>query len=309
MTDMHVMHTLRADLNLVPALAVLVEERHVSRAAARLGLSQPAMSRALARLRTLFDDPLLIRRPDGYLLTARGEALREQLEALVPQLEALVSPVVFDPRHAGRPFDLAGTDFAVHAYGSAICRHVMAAAPEAVVRFHGWRYDTVATQISRGNIDLGFYGGYASADLSSAELVTEEFVCVMAADHPSAGVPEFALTEYLQLRHIVVDVADGLQPDVDFKLRSLEVDRDAAITVPYHASVPELLAGTALVATIPGSLARRWKGTYPIAIAAAPGEISTMSYRMVWHPAFDDDARHRWLRDIVRSAITGWANH
>ena len=80
------MHTLRADLNLVPALAVLLEERHISRAAARLGLSQPATSRALQRLRALLGDPLLIRERDGYRLTARAQVLREQLDLVLPAL-------------------------------------------------------------------------------------------------------------------------------------------------------------------------------------------------------------------------------
>ncbi|MFB1294329.1 LysR family transcriptional regulator [Mycobacterium sp. pW049] len=126
---MHVMHTLRADLNLVPALAVLLDERHISRSANRLGLSQPATSRALQRLRNLLGDELLVRDRDGYRLTARAEVLRAQLAEVLPALEALVAPDSFDPASASTPIDIAGTDFAVHTYGAAICARLMAESP------------------------------------------------------------------------------------------------------------------------------------------------------------------------------------
>ena len=226
---MQMTHVLRADLNLVPALAALLEERHVSRASARLGLSQPAMSRALQRLRSLMGDPLLIRDPDGYRLTPRAEALRAQLEEVLPALEALLGPESFDPASATLPIQLVGTDFAVTTYGPTICHRLLHESPLASVRFHSWRYDTMAEQIRRGNVDLGLYGGYAPDDLSTAEVVRERFVCVVGAGHPSAGVPGFTLTEYAQLRHLVVDVADGVQPDIDYRLHSLGADRAAAV--------------------------------------------------------------------------------
>ncbi|MDZ4234418.1 MAG: LysR family transcriptional regulator, partial [Dietzia sp.] len=222
---MQMTHVLRADLNLVPALAALLEERHVSRASARLGLSQPATSRALQRLRSLLGDPLLIRDRDGYRLTPRAEALRAQLEEVLPALEALVGPESFDPGSATLPIQLVGTDFAATTYGPAICHRLLRESPRATVRFHSWRYDTMAEQIRHGNVDLGLYGGYAPDDLSATEVARERFVCVVGAEHPSAGVSEFTLTEYLQLRHLVVDVAEGVQPDIDYPLGSLGADR------------------------------------------------------------------------------------
>ncbi|CAN3131356.1 LysR family transcriptional regulator [Mycobacterium sp. smrl_JER01] len=299
---MHVKHALRADLNLVPVLAVLLDERHISRAAGRLGLSQPATSRALQRLRSLLGDPLLIRERDGYRLTARAEVLRGQLEGVLPALETLLAPDEFDPAAETTAIHLAGTDFAVHAYGPAICDRLLRQSPASSVRFHSWRYDSMAQQIHHGTAELGLFGGYTPSDLSTAELPAEQFVCVVDIEHPSTG-PALTLAEYCRLRHLVVDVTDGIQPDVDLPLHARDIRRSAVITVPYHSTVPLVLAGTDLVATIPARLARQWPGAHRVRILGAPKEIRRLPYRMVWHPAYDNDSRHRWLRSTVRDAV------
>lgn len=304
---MHAMHTLRADLNLVPALAVLLDERHISRSANRLGLSQPATSRALQRLRNLLGDELLVRDRDGYRLTARAQVLRAQLAEVLPALEALVAPDSFDPASASTPIDIAGTDFAVHTYGAAICARLMAESPGAAIRFHSWRFETAAEQIHSGSVELGLFGGFMASALSSAELLTERFVCVADADHPTLG-DELRLDRYCRMRHLVVDVADGIQPDVDLPLRALGVQRTAAITVPYHSVVPLILARTDLVATIPASLAHLWPREHHLRIIKAPREFQRLPYRMIWHPAYDADRRHSWLRSTVRAAVRGSAS-
>lgn len=301
---MNMTHILRADLNLIPALVALLDERHISRAAERIGLSQPAMSRALQRLRSALGDPLLIRGPDGYGLTARAQALQVQLDTLVPLLEALTSPQSFDPGTSSQPIRLACTDFAVLAWGRAISHTFLAAAPSTAVRFHSWRYDTMAEHIQRAGVDVGLYGGYSQPDMSTEELTTETFVCVLAADHPLAGRPHITLGDYGDFGHIVVDVADGVQPDIDYRLKKLGAPRKAIITVPYHAVIPELLADTDLIATVPAPLASTWAAAEAVTVTGAPTEIGTMPYRMIWHPAFDDDSRHRWIRSVLRATIT-----
>ena len=300
-------HIDRVDLNLIGPLVALLEERHVSRAADRVGLSQPAMSRALQRLRRVLDDPLLIREPDGYRLSERGRSLRDQLATVVPQLESLLAPDRFDPGESDRPIELAGTDYAVTAFGSAICRRLLADAPGAPVRFHSWRYDRVAEQIRRGSADLGLFGRYAGDDLSAQELLVGRFVCVVDAAHPMADATALTVDQYLTCRHLVVDVMDGGQPDIDHKLAALGRSRNAAVTVPYHAVVPQLLGGTDLVATLPGRLVATWPDAPRFRTLSVPPEIELMSYRMIWHPAFDNDRRHQWLRGVVVSAVDGSA--
>ncbi|MFB1294328.1 LysR substrate-binding domain-containing protein [Mycobacterium sp. pW049] len=151
-------------------------------------------------------------------------------------------------------------------------------------------------------MELGLFGGFMASALSSAELLTERFVCVVDADHPTPG-DELSLDRYCRMRHLVVDVADGIQPDVDVPLQALGRQRIRVVTVPYHSVVPLILAGTDLIATIPASLATLWPSTHRLRLINAPREFRRLPYRMIWHPAYDDDRRHRWLRSAVRAAV------
>ncbi|ORV27581.1 hypothetical protein AWB98_11945 [Mycolicibacterium conceptionense] len=296
------MHIEGIDLNLIPPLVALLEERQVSRAAERVGLSQPAMSRALQRLRRLLDDPLLIRDATGYRMTARAESVRTQLLTVLPQLEMLFAPEYFDPRKATAPVRLAATDYAVQTFGPAICQEVLSQST-APVRFHSWSREGVAEQIRDSGVDLGLFGGYTTAQLHSEELLVERFMCVVAADHPLATHGVVTLTDYCRARHVMVDVHDGIQPDVDLPLQKLGRPRQAAVTVPYHSVAARLLPGTDLIATLPSQFVNALSATDGIRVMDAPEEIATMEYRMVWHPAFDNDGRHLWLRDVVRTAV------
>ncbi|WP_051288915.1 LysR family transcriptional regulator [Mycobacterium sp. URHD0025] len=299
---MRATHIDRIDLNLIPPLVALLDEQQVSRAAERVGLSQPAMSRALQRLRRLLDDPLLIRDSSGYRLTARAESIRTQLLTVLPQLETLFSPEHFDPRKATAPVRLIATDYAVQAFGPAICHEVLRES-RAPVRFHSWSHDNVAEQLRASGVDLGLFGGYITADLHSEELLVERFVCVVARDHPLAEHDSITLADYARARHVIVDVHDGIQPDIDLPLKKLGRPREAAVTVPYHAVAAQLLPGTDLIATLPSQCVNALFPADEFRVTDAPEEIATMAYRMVWHPAFDNDARHQWLREVVRTAV------
>ena len=216
-----------------------------------------------------------------------------------------MAPDDFDPRTSTQQINLAGTDYAVHTYGNAIVELVQSQSPETPVRFHSWRHDGIDDQIRRGAVDLGLYGGHAHDDLNAERLVTEEFQCVVDRAHPLAGRDTITLDEYLRFRHVVVDVADGKQPDVDHRLTALGTPRRAAITVPYHTAALHMLSGTELVATLPGRFTRDWVDTAQLSVMPAPIEIATMPYRMIWHPAFDTDRRHQWLRECVRTVVVG----
>lgn len=295
-------HIDRVDLNLLTPLVALLEERQVSRAAARVGLSQPAMSRALQRLRRVLDDPLLVRDPDGSRLTARAEDIYDQLTTVVPLLQHLLSPNDFDPSQSSAPVNVAGSDYAVHTLGPAICLQVRTQSPATAVRFHNLRLDGVIEQIRSGAVDIGLYGGDLPPDLQAETLFVEDFVCVLAHDHPLDGAASITLDDYLRFPHIVIDTADGRQTAVDRPLASLGCPRNAAVTVPYHSSALALLPGTDLIATLPARLREGWNGAHTLRAQPAPTEVATLPYHMIWNRVLDNDRRHAWLRDVVRAA-------
>src|SRR5690349_24082239 len=156
MVGMRVTHLEGVDLNLLPPLAALLEERHVTRAAERSGLSQPAMSRALARLRQLLDDQLLVRDGSGYVLTPRAERILRQLAGLMPQLETLVAAEVFDPATAQEHYRLAATDYPLLLFLPQVAREVKQLSPNSALRIESPR-DTVFDDVLHGRIDLSFY--------------------------------------------------------------------------------------------------------------------------------------------------------
>lgn len=297
---MQVTHIERVDLNLLPPLAALLEERHVSRAAARVNLSQPAMSRALQRLREALGDELLVRGAGGYELTPRAERIQRQLVAILPRLEILFAGEAFDPAGAAESFRLAGTDYPPMVFGPALFQRVFQQSPHSTVTFRGW-HDNVFDDLVRGLTDIVFYGVAAPPALRCEKLFEESFVCVLSADHPLGSRPQLALDDYLRCSHAVVDIIGGDQTVIDRHLQALGTPRRAGLSVPYHAAAPLAVPGTRLVATLPRRMAEQHAQNPALRLVAAPPEILDMTYYMSWHPRLDDDPAQRWLRDTVRS--------
>jgi DNA-binding transcriptional LysR family regulator len=297
---MRVDYILRADLNLLPALAALLDERQVSRAAARVGMSQPAMSRTLQRLRDVLGDDLLVRGRGGYQLTPRAERIQRQVAELLPQLDNLFSDQAFDPATATDVFRLSGTDYATTILGPALFQQVFRQAPHATLSFETWQ-DGVFDDMERGALDLVLYGLAPRAGMRSEELFEERFVCVMSPEHPLSGHARITLDDYLACQHVVVNIHGGWQTVIDHRLRALGRPRHASLTVPYHAAAPYAVPGTALVATVPARLAAKHADISAVRTVAPPREIEVMHFNMCWHPRLDDDRAQRWLREIIRS--------
>jgi DNA-binding transcriptional LysR family regulator len=300
MFNMLVTHLEGVDLNLLPPLAALLEERHVTRAAERSGLSQPAMSRALARLRRLLDDQLLVRDGSGYVLTPRAERIQRQLAGLMPQLETLFAAEVFDPATAEEHYRLAATDYALLLFLHQVAREVSKLSPHSALRIESPR-DSVFDDMLHGRLDLSFYVATPPAALRQELLFEDVCVCVMSADHRLARRKRLTLDEYLRCSHLVIDIIDGEQPLIANRLKELGVARRAALTLPQNAGAPAALPDTNLVATLNKRLVDRYADDPAIAVVAAPVELEPFHYFMVWHPRLDHDPAQQWLRDTIRS--------
>jgi DNA-binding transcriptional LysR family regulator len=290
------------DLNLLAPLNALLSERHVSRAADRLHMSQPAMSRALQRLRATLGDELLVRGPGGYQLTPRAERIAAELQHALPRLEHVFSGEQFDPAAAARVFRLAGTDYTVSVLSGAVLAQLFAQSPGSSVSFARWHH-AIFADAEHGMVDLLIHGGKAPAPLRSRILFEEGYACLVASTHPLAQASAIPLADYLECAHIVVDVTDGRQGHVDRKLEALGRPRRASLTVPYHAAAAAAVPGTALVATLPQSFATQHASPGTTTVVPAPKEIGPMSYAMSWHPRLDGDDAQRWLRDLITTTL------
>jgi DNA-binding transcriptional LysR family regulator len=291
------------DLNLLGPLAALLEERHVSRAAERQQMSQPAMSRALRELRAVFADELLVRTAGTYQLTPRAERLQRELTETLPRLQSLFSIEPFDPRSAGHTFRLAGTDFLLSVIAPPVLRQALAQSPGSTFRFDGWS-DAVYLDAERGAVDIVFTFGAAPPPLHSEPLFEDSFSCLLSAEHPLATAAEPRLDAYLDCDHAIVNIAEARQGALDIRLGALGRLRRAKVTVPYVALAPAVVQGTNLVATLPNRFLGALTIPTPLSVIPAPAEIGPISFSMVWHPRLDNDPAQQWLRETIRSATS-----
>jgi DNA-binding transcriptional LysR family regulator len=265
-------------------------------------MSQPAMSRALHRLRRTLGDDLLVRTAKGYRLTPRGERILDRLATAVPQLEDVFAGEDFDPSTTEQVIKLAGSDYAQAVLGPGLSRRIAAAAPASTLRFLPWHRD-VLTEVDRGVVDLAFLGAQAPEHLRSVQLFTDRFVCVVADVHPLAGRERLTLPDYLTCRHLIIDLVDGRQPAIDRVLAAHGTPRRAGLILPIHTTAPLVLPGTDLVLNMPERLVGRYAHAEELRVLPAPAELATMTYGMTWHPRLDFDPVHRWLRGTVHATV------
>ena len=296
-------HIAAADLNLLRILYVLLEERHVSRAAKRCFLSQPAMSRAFGRLRSQFRDELLIRRRGAYERTAKGERLLLELEELLPRLESMLRGQGFVPALSQDRFRITMTDHASVVLLPGLVERVNAQAPGARIEVLPWS-DAKFEQLESGRLDLltGIPG--IPATLESKELYADELVCVVASSHPLRG-PRVRLRDYLSYPHAVVDVLQGQQTIVDATLTQLGKRREAGLVVGSFVGALLAIPKTKMILTAPGRWANQLASIAPVRTLRGPTELQGFRYQMAWHPRLSADPAHRWFRDQLEAVAKG----
>ena len=284
-------HLRQVDLNLLSTLYALLEERHVTRAAKRCFLSQPAMSRSLERIRDTFGDELLIRTGRIYERTVRGEWLLRELENLLPRLEALVRGEPFDPAQSRERLRVALTDNGSIALLPALTQRIRTAAPDITLEIVAW-HDRSFEDVEAGKIDLALSPLAAPSPLETERLFKEDFVCLLGADHQLRS-RRFTLKQYLELSHVAVGALD--RPLADLGLR-----RRVALSVPFLVPAVAAVAGSDLVLTLPRKLAKAVAAMANVRFVEPPPEIKSFQYFMVWHPRLTAEPAQVWFREQLR---------
>lgn len=298
---MRVTHLRQADLNLLVVFSALAEERNITRAASRLLLSQPAVSRALQRLRDMFHDDLLIRTSSGYEPTPKGQRLLQELESTLPRLDRLLSGADFDPKSEETSFRIAATDHASHVLCPLLCRTVLPLASKVsfvFVPLHEAQFE--ATEKGRIDLLLVADDGTAPTHFAKEVIFEVEFACVVARE--SRFKRALTLKQYLAADHIGINIVGGIQTIPEKRLSAIGVKRHCPMVVPYHTAAMRSLIGTDLVATVPRRIAELEASNPLVRIVKAPAVLGTFKYLMAWHPRMNTDAAHTWLRSIIREA-------
>ena len=291
-------HLAGIDLNLLVVLDVLLEERSVTRAAARLRLSQPAVSNALARLRTTLGDPLLVRAAGGMAPTPHALALAAPLRDALQRIGQVVAgPDAFDPATTRRAFTLAATDYVQFALLGPLAQRLATEAPGIALRVVSVQREFPWAELESGRVHLTL-GGVAEAPrgLHQRTLFQDRVVCMVRADHPAKA--PWDLERYLSLGHIeaLPVESDGLADQV---LADLGHSRHLAVTVPQFLVAPFLVAQTDYCFTLAQRIAEPLAALLPLEIRPLPFDVPGITIRAFWHERVHDDQGHQWFRRLL----------
>jgi DNA-binding transcriptional LysR family regulator len=297
------------DLNLLSSLDVLIEEANVTKAAARLNISQPALSAQLARLRHLFLDPLLVpsRSGRGMIRTARALEVRGPLQAALKELEQVIKrPHAFDPKTANRTFVMAAGDSSTVILGvSLIDRIRKAAGPDLRTAFRTPSPELIAGQLEQGEVDL-LIGSERTVprDLPSCVLFDDHYLMAQRKGHPRGRKP-LSLTSYCALSHILVSTSGGsFHSEIDEQLGKIGRRRRVVLSVHQFSVAPEFLRSTDYVATLPARFIARFAAEFDL--FKLPFKVRGYSISAAWHPRNQHDPGHAWLRsELTKVAHSG----
>ncbi|PHZ86411.1 LysR family transcriptional regulator [Paremcibacter congregatus] len=298
------------DLNLLTALEALLEEAHVSRAAERLNLSQSAMSRTLARLRDLLDDPLLIRGPKGMILTARAQQLHVPLKQVLGGVKGLLQREVFDPLTTDRHFHIKGTSYVAQAYFPAALQRFYQEAPGASLSIHNLTFNEMAGDEAASSDLVLCGGGMGIPDsFKQRQVGHDRMVVVMSADHPLAGV-DLTLDSYVAYPHSLITVGGSPHSGtMEPVLERLGHRRDIQLRLPHIVAGLEMVGQSHLLLTMASNLVEKFKTPFNLVIKPLPFDYPPIDYYFSWHPVHHQDPGHIWLRNLfyeeVRKVIGG----
>lgn len=287
------------DLNLLKALDALLDERNVTRAAARLGVTQPAMSAMLGRLRDTFGDPLFARTGRGIVPTARALDLATPLKQLLAGAAALLQPAVFDPATATTRITIAATDYALRAVAVPFITALKRHAPHIRVALVPIEERLLQGQLERGEVDIALVTPDGlSPDLHARHLFDEHYVCVLRAGHPAiANKRRLSLKRFCEVDHALVSYSGGgFRGVTDEALERMGLARNVTLSIKSFIVVPDILRATDMVAVLPSRLVGTGDG---LVVCPPPLEIPGFSKMAVWHERTHHDPAQRWLRNLL----------
>ncbi len=293
----------QSEISLLIALDALLAHEGVTPAAQQLGISQPAMSAQLARLRSLFNDPLLSASGRRLVPTARALEIKRPLRTLLAELDLLVrESAQFDPATTDKTFRVIGTDYVHGVLAPALFDAVARQAPGARLALLPFDPSTVWRHLEEDGADLVLGTGLALPQARRRAGLTEDFVVIQRKGHPR-GTGPLSLEAFCAAEHVLVSPeGGGFVGATDKVLAGLGRRRRVACSIPSFLLAPALIARSDLIALVPGRLARLYSGL--VDSAAPPFPSPTFSVDLYWHPRRHHDPAHLWLRSVAGNEAT-----
>ncbi|MET0498939.1 MAG: LysR family transcriptional regulator [Steroidobacteraceae bacterium] len=290
------------DLNLLVAFDALVKERNVTRAAIQVGVSQPAMSAALSRLRQLFGDQLFLRSADGLLPTPRARDLAGPISQALQQIEAtLVNKPVFEPATASLTFKLGMSDYPAFVLLPSLLQQLGISAPGVSLSVHAFNdRDHAADLLHEGVIDaaIGVSPTHADGRILSRPVLRDEFVTIVASGHPAAR-RGMSMKTFLDLSHVLVSPEGEQFGLVDQALAQQGKKRKLALTLPLMFAVPAIVAQTNLAATVLKRVALNSASHRRLVLFTPPVRLPEIVFNLIWHRRSDTHPAEQWFRQFI----------
>lgn len=305
MDPIHAVNLAGIDLNLLVVLDALMTERHVTRAGERIGLSQPATSNALARLRRLTQDDLFVRTRAGLQPTPGAIALAQQIQPALKQIQAALSPdPTFDPRSSDRIFALGMTDYVEFVILPRLLETLETQAPQVQIQVRSGDRQRLLALLDNGEVDL-ICGVFPEQVAWHEEqlLFQETYVCVCRRDHPHIG-DALSLEQYLAAAHLLVSVREDRVGRVDQLLAAQHLSRHVALSLPHFLVAPFILARTHLVATLAQRVAHEFAAAQNLKILPCPLPLEGFSVFMRSHQSTRTNLTNQWLKNTLLAVAT-----
>lgn len=293
----------RFDLNTLLALDALLKLKHVSHAAGQMNVSQPAMSRTLAKLRSAFDDPLLVRVNSNLELTERALMLQQPLKRILFDIDDLIQPSSFNPKSSRRIFKIALTDFSAQVFLPHVLPSIYKQAPKVQIETVSLRSGMLTTD-AFSDIDVAICNPHCFGpfELTSWPLFEIPSVVLMSQKHPLAN-KNMTLNRYLQYPHVEVSVGGTPGTSIDELLSQQNRQREIGLRSAHIVAILGILEKTELLFTIGWELLNEIGKGYALTCKPVPLDLPMLEYSVVWHPKNKNSISNRWFRELLISAI------
>ncbi len=288
------------DLNLLVALKALLDERHVTRAADKIGLSQPAMSRALGRLRVMFKDQLLVKGATGMTLTARASELVQPVQKILNDINQIMTAPTFEPAEMTGDIVIATRDYEMAAVLPQAIKAIAEEAPGLTIRIVPMFGDDLSP-LDRHEVDFVIAGtDRKSSTLSRKTLFSDNFMCVVSAEQDVAK-KKLTMESYLAMRHCIITFTNYRSGIVDAALAQMGLERKAVVTIPQFLAASYIVANSDLILTIPRGLGKLFLESKQFAPLDLPFQVPSFSIYIYWHIRSENNPIHSWVRQKIIS--------
>jgi DNA-binding transcriptional LysR family regulator len=287
------------DLNLLVVFDAIMRERSVTRAGQRLGLSQPAMSHALTRLRHMLKDELFVRSPNGMVPTPRADELATPVRTALDGLQQSLEPVQFDPSKATASFRIAVDNYAAIVLVAPIAARIARIAPGVRLDFRPSGTLDVVGQLDRNELHLAIGPSAVQGErFSRRRLLQDQFVVVHRKGHPAAKAPEFSTEQLTTLPQLEISSAQFGPDFVEIGLGRSKPSPKAAMRAPF-LSAAQILATSDLVSVLPLNVAKNMTRSHPLVFRRLSRSPKPIEAAMIWLRRLDNQPAHAWLRDVI----------